>query len=45
MSNSKQTNAGMSAAERDHLSDGKFAFPSERKEPLNDADHVRSAEI
>ena len=43
MSNSKQEQAGMSSAERDHLSDGKFAFPSERKEPLNDAEHVRNA--
>ncbi|MCA1843969.1 MAG: hypothetical protein LC792_12460 [Actinobacteria bacterium] len=25
------------------MDDGKFAFPKERKEPLNDARHVRSA--
>jgi hypothetical protein len=33
----------MSAAEKDELSDGQFAFPDERKEPLNDAAHVRNA--
>ena len=25
------------------LDEGQFAFPKERKEPLNDADHVRNA--
>jgi hypothetical protein len=25
------------------LNEDKFAFPKERKEPLNDADHVRNA--
>jgi hypothetical protein len=29
--------------ERDHLPDSDFAFPKERKEPINDADHVRNA--
>jgi hypothetical protein len=33
----------MTAAERDHLPDSQFAFPDERKEPLNDAAHVRDA--
>jgi hypothetical protein len=28
---------------RDDLDDGKFAFPKERKEPLEDATHVRNA--
>ena len=28
---------------RDDLDDGKFAFPKERKEPLEDASHVRNA--
>ena len=28
---------------RDELDDGKFAFPKERKEPLEDASHVRNA--
>ena len=36
MSTMKQTT-------RDRLSDSKFAFPKERKEPLNDAKHVRNA--
>ena len=31
------------AATRGHLSDAKFAFPDDRKEPLNDAAHVRNA--
>jgi hypothetical protein len=34
---------GMSEAQRDRLADSKFAFPDERKEPLNDAEHVRNA--
>ena len=29
--------------ERDHLSGREFAFPKERKEPLEDASHVRNA--
>jgi len=29
--------------ERDDLDDGRFAFPKERKEPLEDASHVRNA--
>lgn len=33
----------MKAAKRDRLSDEKFAFPKQRKEPLNDASHVRNA--
>ena len=33
----------MTEARRDRLSDAKFAFPDERKEPLNDAKHVRNA--
>ena len=28
---------------QDRLADGEFAFPSERKEPLSDAAHVRNA--
>ena len=35
--------AGMSTADKDRLADSKFAFPDERKEPLNDAAHVRNA--
>jgi hypothetical protein len=34
---------GMSTAEKDRLADKEFAFPKERKEPLNDARHVRNA--
>ncbi|MBW8814914.1 MAG: hypothetical protein JF588_15955 [Caulobacterales bacterium] len=30
-------------ADRDHLSDRQFAFPKQRKEPLEDASHVRNA--
>jgi uncharacterized protein DUF6582 len=33
----------LSAAEQDKLSDGQFAFPKQRKEPLVDASHVRNA--
>ncbi len=35
--------SGMSTAEQDRLPDEQFAFPSERKEPINDAAHVRNA--
>ena len=28
---------------RDNLEDSKFAFPDQRKEPLEDASHVRNA--
>ncbi|HEX4580000.1 MAG TPA: DUF6582 domain-containing protein [Candidatus Dormibacteraeota bacterium] len=34
---------GMSSAKRNSLKDTTFAFPEERKEPLNDARHVRNA--
>ena len=30
-------------ADRDKLSDRQYAFPKERKEPLEDASHVRNA--
>jgi hypothetical protein len=33
----------MSTAEKDRLAGSRFAFPDERKEPLNDAAHVRNA--
>jgi len=33
----------LSEDKRDDLDDGKFAFPKERKEPLEDATHVRNA--
>lgn len=35
--------SGMSTAETDRLKDTQFAFPDQRKEPLNDAAHVRNA--
>ena len=33
----------LDADDREKLDDDKYAFPKERKEPLNDADHVRNA--
>lgn len=33
----------LSEAQRDRIDEDKFAFPEQRKEPLNDADHVRNA--
>ena len=33
----------LSTSRRDRMSADKFAFPKERKEPLNDASHVRNA--
>jgi hypothetical protein len=33
----------LSPEERDHLKAGDFAFPDERKEPLENAGHVRNA--
>ena len=35
--------SGMSTADKDRLDDAQFAFPEQRKEPLNDAAHVRNA--
>jgi Family of unknown function (DUF6582) len=34
---------GMSTAEENRMPDSEFAFPEERKEPINDAPHVRNA--
>src|SRR5581483_5033066 len=39
----KSSGDSMPAAERNRLPKEKFAFPKERKEPLNDASHVRNA--
>jgi hypothetical protein len=39
----QKASAGLSTAEKNKLDDGQFAFPSERKEPLVDAAHVRNA--
>lgn len=33
----------LSADQRDKLDEGAFAFPEERKEPLENASHVRNA--
>jgi Family of unknown function (DUF6582) len=35
--------AELNEAQRDQIDEDKFAFPKQRKEPLNDADHVRNA--
>lgn len=35
--------AKLDAGDRDKLDQGKYAFPKERKEPLEDAKHVRNA--
>jgi hypothetical protein len=35
--------AKLDTEKRDDLSTGNFAFPKERKEPLEDASHVRNA--
>lgn len=34
---------GLSTAEENRMPEDEFAFPKERKEPLNDATHVRNA--
>ncbi|GAA2623551.1 hypothetical protein GCM10010399_63530 [Dactylosporangium fulvum] len=43
MATRKQTSNQLDAGERDELSDSAYAFPRVRKEPLNDASHVRNA--
>lgn len=35
--------AKLDTADRDKLDDAKYAFPKQRKEPLEDARHVRNA--
>lgn len=35
--------AKITEKKRDHISEGEFAFPDERKEPIHDAAHVRNA--
>lgn len=35
--------AKLSTEDRDYLSKGSFAFPKQRKEPLENASHVRNA--
>jgi len=38
-----RSDEGLSTAEKDRLPTEEFAFPTERKEPLSDARHVRNA--
>jgi hypothetical protein len=40
---STKPSSGLSERQKDRLSSRTFAFPKERKEPLNDASHVRNA--
>lgn len=35
--------ATLSEKQRDKLADSEYAFPEQRKEPINDAKHVRAA--
>jgi hypothetical protein len=35
--------ARLDQSDRDHLSSKQYAFPKQRKEPLEDASHVRNA--
>ena len=40
---SHDTPNALSTEDRKHIDTGNFAFPKQRKEPLNDASHVRNA--
>ena len=40
---SKKSPGELDTEDRKHLSDSTYAFPAKRKEPLNDASHVRNA--
>ena len=42
-SHSHETPNTLDTEDRKHLSDTTYAFPKQRKEPLNDASHVRNA--
>jgi hypothetical protein len=42
-SHSHDTPNALSTDDRKHISDSTYAFPKQRKEPLNDASHVRNA--
>jgi hypothetical protein len=42
-SSSHDTANELSTEDRKHMSDATYAFPKQRKEPLNDASHVRNA--
>lgn len=43
MAATKHSSHSLSTQKRDRMSRDTFAFPKERKEPLNDARHVRNA--
>ena len=43
MATTKRRSPGLSAGQKNRMASGAFAFPKERKEPLNDARHVRNA--
>ena len=43
MATAKKRTPALSTAQKNRMSTGTFAFPKQRKEPLNDARHVRNA--
>jgi hypothetical protein len=43
MAVTKRRSPALSAKQKNRMASGTFAFPKERKEPLNDARHVRNA--
>ncbi len=43
MAAAKKKTPALSTAQKNRMSTGTFAFPKQRKEPLNDARHVRNA--
>jgi hypothetical protein len=43
MAVAKRRSPGLSANQKNRMASGTFAFPKQRKEPLNDARHVRNA--
>ena len=43
MATTTRRSQGLSTRARDRMAPERFAFPIERKEPLNDAGHVRNA--
>ena len=43
MAAKKQSAGELSTDQRNDMSDSTYAFPNERKEPLNNASHVRNA--
>lgn len=43
MSATKRRSVALGARQKNRMSSGTFAFPKLRKEPLNDASHVRNA--